>query len=69
MVSALVFVVFRYLSLCYKGIFWDQWQLNKMLQVQVSLQLSPLAQPTFNKPVKRRLEKFSMDFLFWAFEF
>jgi len=49
LVSALVVGVFCYLSLCYKGIFWDQWQLNKMLQIQVSLQLSPLAYPTLSQ--------------------
>ena len=67
LVSALVVGLFCFLSLCYKGIFWDQWQLNKMLQIQVSLQLSPLAYPTLSQ-LSTGLKDFRGIF-FWAFEF
>ena len=67
LVSALVVVVFCYLSLCYKGIFWDQWQLYKMLQIQVSLQLSPLAYRTLSQ-LSTGLKDFRGIF-FLAFEF
>jgi len=68
LVSALVFVVFRYLRLCYKGSFWKRWQLYKMLyKVQVSLQLSSLGYPTLSQ-LSTGLKDFR-GIYFLAFEF